>query len=198
MTALAGLLEKTSNSSTYLLAVNGCNLIVLVTLALGRMLVRAHGTDGECPIVSEVWCRARNSLGTVASLTSLTCICLASFDRWLTTSHSVRRRQWSSHRLAILAVCLSIFLWFILTGIPSILLAGLVQYGNLMVCSYLTQSFANYNNMFFIPVVYCVYGLVRRRSRLLKMNIANKEPITPKTISILIPIVKSLSEILSN
>ena len=58
--------------------------------------------------------------------------------------------------MAYLTVFCSTTFWFVFTGIPCFLYTGLVSAGNSFVCSYLSQSFASYNNIFFIPIVYCL------------------------------------------
>ncbi|UJR29253.1 hypothetical protein I4U23_010467 [Adineta vaga] len=127
-----------------------------MTVAFGQMLDITYGTSLKWSLINEIWCRFRNSIGTVASLTAPTCICLAAIDQWIITSHSVHHRRWSTRRLAYLTIFLNVSFWFLLTGIPIFIFTGLIPNGNSIVCSYLSQSFATYNNIFFIPIIYCL------------------------------------------
>ncbi|CAF1153194.1 unnamed protein product [Rotaria sordida] len=89
--------NRTSNSSLYLLASSFANLMIITYPLLTRILF-----DGYQYRVTEtnvfILCKLRYYILHTFDLISLTCICMATFDRYLLSSRKVRLRQMSTRR----------------------------------------------------------------------------------------------------
>ncbi|CAF1391994.1 unnamed protein product [Rotaria sp. Silwood1] len=101
---------RTNNSSLYLLASSIANLIVIIYPLLTRILFDGY----EYQVTRTnlfILCKLRYYLMHTFDLISLTCICMATFDRYLLSSRKVRFRELSTRRhRTILIILFIIFL----------------------------------------------------------------------------------------
>jgi hypothetical protein len=108
---------RTSNSPLYLLTSSIANLIVIVYSLTTRILY-----DGlQYPITQYnviILCKFRYFVLHTADVISLTCLCLATFDRYLVSSPQVRLRQWSTTRQRTKLIILFIICLIGLHSIP--------------------------------------------------------------------------------
>jgi hypothetical protein len=110
--------HKTYNraaNSTFLVASLVSSLVQLWTTRFARLLLTLTGID--LLIVSEVFCKCRYVLGRMSANIIMTCICLASLDRFLITSRNLNYHRLITVQRARLAVALVIFINFV-TFIP--------------------------------------------------------------------------------
>ncbi|CAF3681675.1 unnamed protein product [Rotaria socialis] len=112
--------HRTSNSSLYLLASSVANLIIISYPLLTRILL-----DGYQYRVTRtnvlILCKFRYYALHTFDLISLTCICMATFDRYLLSSRKVRLRQMSARRQRTKLSILFIIVLVGLHSIPSII-----------------------------------------------------------------------------
>ncbi|CAM4769234.1 unnamed protein product [Rotaria magnacalcarata] len=92
---------RSSNSSLYLLTSSISNLIIIIFPFLTRIIF-----DGFQYSLNHrngfILCKLRYYVLHTFDLTSLTCICMATFDRYLISSRQVRLRHMSTHSNRIL------------------------------------------------------------------------------------------------
>jgi hypothetical protein len=109
--------DRTSNSSLYLLASSLANLIVIIYPLLTRIMFdgyRYHVTKANLFIL----CKLRFYTLHTFDLISLTCICMATFDRYLISSRKVRLRELSTRRQRTKLIILFIILFIGLHSVP--------------------------------------------------------------------------------
>jgi hypothetical protein len=108
---------RTSNSSLYLLASSISNLILIIYPLLTRIIF-----DGFKYSVTKqsvfIFCKFRYYLLHTFDLISLTCICMATFDRYLISSRKVRLRKLSPTRKRTKQIILLIICLFLFHSIP--------------------------------------------------------------------------------
>jgi len=112
--------SRTSNSSLYLLASSIANLFVIIYPLLTRIMF-----DGYQYRVTQnnrlLLCKFRYYVLHTFDLISLTCICLATFDRYLISSRKVRLRELSTRRQRTKLIILFLICFIGLHSIPIIL-----------------------------------------------------------------------------
>jgi hypothetical protein len=102
--------NRTSNSSLYLLISSISNLIVIIYPLFTRIMLDGYKYHiGESRIF--IFCKLRYYILHTCDLISLTCICLATFDRYLLTSRKHRLRKLSTTRnqtklIILVLICL--------------------------------------------------------------------------------------------
>ncbi|CAF4953144.1 unnamed protein product [Rotaria sp. Silwood1] len=123
-----------SNSSLYLLASSISNLIVIIYPLLTRILL-----DGYQYHIKEsngfLLCKLRYYILHTFDLISLTCICLATFDRYLISSREVRLRRLIPTTKQTKSIILFVFLLFGLHSIPLIIYNGVSKAGYCIILS---------------------------------------------------------------
>jgi hypothetical protein len=104
-------------ASTWLLVASFVgSQIVLSTAVLSRVIFGLSGID---PLVSSIiWCKIRWVLGPLAGTTALTCISLASIDRYFVTSRQINRHQWITIQRARYMILIVVIFWLI-AAIPN-------------------------------------------------------------------------------
>jgi hypothetical protein len=111
---------RTSNSSLYLLASSIANLFVIAYPLLTRIMFDGY----KYPITENnifILCKLRFYALHTFDLISLTCICLATFDRYLISSRKVRLRELSTRRQQTKIIILFIICFIGLHSIPIII-----------------------------------------------------------------------------
>ena len=100
---------NTLASSLFLLTSFVSSEGVLITGLLTRVI---RGFSGVDPVNASVTlCKIRWMIRTIANAVSLTCICLAAFDRYLLSCHDVRRHRWITMKRARWIIFISILFW---------------------------------------------------------------------------------------
>jgi len=98
---------------------------------------------------SVVICKIRLFLAQGCTTLSLTIVCLAAFDQYLTTNHRPYLRQLSTLKLASYLVFSAAVIW-ILHGIPFIIFSIPIPYYQ---CYTLNEKFANYIKYMYYPIL---------------------------------------------
>jgi hypothetical protein len=144
--------NRTGNSSLYLLTTSIANLILIIYPLLIRIYV-----DGYQYIITETnsiyLCKLRYYVLETSLIISLICTCLATFDRYLITSRSVRLRQLSTSRQNTIRIIYSIIFF---SGLHSIPIA--MYYNRLDISDCVIMSII-YSNYYLYFVILCLYGI---------------------------------------
>ncbi len=131
----------------------------IISLFVGAFVHAYSAVTGiDLSGTNEVWCRLRTALLYISALDSLGCTCLTGFDRWMSTSRSVRRRAWSTRRVAYCAVTLVSIISILFVGIPMAIMSAPV--GTPTSCGYTTTSYADYSNFFFSPIFFGILPII--------------------------------------
>jgi len=130
----------TSNSPLYLLTSSCANLIVIIYPLLTRIIYDGYKYRiGQNTIF--ILCKFRYYVLYTFDLISLTCICMATLDRYLISSRNVRLRRLSTTRKRTKQILLIIIFLFGLHNIP---IAIYFEVSNLGQCDIFTSSYYYY------------------------------------------------------
>ena len=144
-------LNRKGNTSLYLLTTSTANLIVIIYPLCIRIYI-----DGFGHLITEensfILCQLRYYVLQTFLIISLICTCIATFDRYLMTSRSVRLRQWSASRQSTIKIIIFIVLLSALHSIPTALYHDRSEMGD---CIIISRIYFNYYIYF---VVVCLYG----------------------------------------
>lgn len=102
-------------AAAYLIAESVMNSLQMLIPFTSRIAINGFGHD--LTQTSSLWCKLRQVITQAITLISLSIICFASIDQYLSTSYQPYRRQMSTIRLARVLISTSAILW-ILHGIP--------------------------------------------------------------------------------
>lgn len=126
--------NRTSNSSLYLLTSSLANIIIIIYPLLTRILF-----DGYQYRVTRtnvlILCKLRYYALHTFDLISLTCICMATFDRYLLSSRKVRLRQMSTTRQRTKLILLFILILIGSHSIPLIIYYDVSDNGECVIFS---------------------------------------------------------------
>jgi len=144
--------NRTGNSSLYLLTTSIANLILIIYPLLIRIYV-----DGYQHLVTEnsslILCKLRYYVLQTFLLISLICTCMATFDRFLITSRTVRLRQLSTTTKLTKKI---IFIIVFLSALHSIPMAIYYDRSSIGDCTIVSIIYSNYYLYF---VIICLYGI---------------------------------------
>lgn len=147
---------RQSSSSIYILTKAICDIILLNMITFSRLYAGATGTNAT--LTNVIWCKLRSSAFTFVTCFSFGCVYLSGFDQWVCTSRDVRKRQWHSKRVAYYAI-LTLFIFSLgLTGVPIFVMY--LPRAAPPACTFTTIVFAEYYNLFFSPMVFCILPIV--------------------------------------
>ncbi|CAF4522086.1 unnamed protein product [Rotaria sp. Silwood2] len=130
------------------------NCIVLFYGLFIRILIIGFQLDWST--TNRFWCKTRAALTPASFLISLTCICLASIDRFLVSCRQEKYRKLSRLSLAKWAVILICIFW-LLHFVPYLIYTELLRspITDLMTCTLIrNEAFTNYLIYFAYPVYY--------------------------------------------
>ena len=148
--------SRTSNSSLYLLASSISNLLVIVYPLLTRIMF-----DGYQYRVTRknlfILCRLRFYILHTCDLISLTCICMAMFDRYLISSRHVHLRKLSTRRQRTKLIILALVLLFGLHGLPIAVFYDISPTGQ---CEILSRAYLLYYRYAFQILLHGVLPIV--------------------------------------
>jgi hypothetical protein len=97
---------KKSPCSLYLLVTDLCNTLTLLVGLLPIIIPFFDGYDNTEQNL--IWCRIHSFLYVVLQVISIGTLCEAAVDRFNLTSRSVRRRAWSSMKIAKISIAITI------------------------------------------------------------------------------------------
>jgi hypothetical protein len=155
---------RTSNSSLYLLASSIANLLLIIYPLLTRIMF-----DGYQYRVTKkyifILCKLRYYALHTFDLISLTCICLATFDRYLISSRKVRLRELSTRRQRTKLIILFIICFIGLHSIPIVIYFDLSNTGQCKIHSTIYLYYYLYTIQIFfhgiIPITFLsIFGIL--------------------------------------
>jgi hypothetical protein len=149
-------LFSSSPCQLYLLTASISSLITIVIPLLLRILI---GLQYDLTKTNLFFCKARQYLGHVSILTSLTCVSWATIDRYLISCREVRFRQMSKMSTARL-LCVSTIIFWSLHGLPIVIMVNIYPAAaNQTVCVNRSIVYGYYLNYFIILILYNVLPL---------------------------------------
>ncbi|CAF1500114.1 unnamed protein product [Rotaria magnacalcarata] len=156
-----------SNSSLYLLGSSISNLIVIIYPLLTRILLDGYELD-TTERNEFLICKLRYFILHTFDLTSLACICLATFDRYLISSREVRLRKLITTRRRTQSIILILVVLF---GIHSIPVLKYYRVSKAGYCTIVSITYSYYYLYTFqivlhgiIPIIFLsVFGLLTLR-----------------------------------
>jgi hypothetical protein len=155
---------RTSNSSLYLLASSIANLFLITYPLLTRIMF-----DGYKYRVTKnnifILCKLRYYALHTLDLISLTCICLATFDRYLISSRKVRLRELSTRRQRTKLIILFISCFIGLHSIPMVIYFDIADTGQCTILSTIYLYYYLYIIQIFlhgiIPIIFLsIFGIL--------------------------------------
>lgn len=150
------LFSTRSNSCSFLLFVSSFfNIIALLAGLLPRVL--AIGFDIDATLTNLIWCKSRLFISYTGCITSLTCICFASIDRFFLSCRSVTWRNRSKLSTAKIATFIAIPM-IIAINVPFLLFYTIIEVksgtnNNTITCSSANPGLVLYMNYFVRPVL---------------------------------------------
>jgi hypothetical protein len=137
-------------SSWFLIASFIGSQVVLSTGVLSRVIFGLSQID---PLASSIiWCKVRWVLGPLGGSTALTCISLASIERYFVSSRQLNRHRWITRRRAGYMILIVIFIWF-----ATIMPNGI--YYTSPPCAISSSDYALFSSIFSL-ITYSVFPLV--------------------------------------
>ena len=135
---------RKNQSAFYLTIESIVNCIHLLFSFTSRIAI--NGFNDDLTQTSIIWCKLRQVFATSCTLLSLTIVCFAAIDQYLSTSYNPYVRQMSTLKLAHRLVLIAAIVWT-LHGIPFLVLMKIQR----------TQGCSSYNNGFAIYITYVYY-----------------------------------------
>ena len=140
----------------YFLTASISSLIAIVVPLSLRILI---GLQYDLTKTNLFLCKARQYVGHVSILTSLTCVSWATIDRYLISCRNVRFRQMSQISTARL-LCMSTVLFWSLHGLPIVIMVNIYpNAANQTVCVNQSVIYGYYLNYFIILILYNILPL---------------------------------------
>lgn len=151
---------RRNSSGFYLIIMSFVNIILLLTGLLSRITINGFNIDWTK--TSESYCKCRVYMNQLSILMSLTCICLATIDQFISTNSSIHMRYRNNIKLARYLIIIFLFLW-LLHGIPYL------YYYNLIISSKTGYTICSITNLNFQQ--YTIYGFLVILSGILPFSI---------------------------
>jgi hypothetical protein len=139
---------RTTPCTFYFLIASIYNILQILIILPSRIATSGYGIDLTRTSVS--WCKMRQFIGAVLTLTSLTCSCLATIDQFFVTSQRANVRRLSNIKLAPPIVFIVSIVW-ILHAIPMLVFYDI---------SPITKSCVNTNHAYTIYYPVYLIGLL--------------------------------------
>ena len=156
--------DRSNNSSLYLLASSFANLIVITYPLLTRIMF-----DGYSYLITSnnyiILCKLRYYILHTFDLISLTCICLATFDRYLMSSRKVHLRELTPTKKQTIIIILIIIILIALHNIPLIVYYNVSNTGQCRIFSTIYNYYYLYVFQIslhgFIPITFLsIFGIL--------------------------------------
>lgn len=159
--------NRTSNSSLYLLASSISNLIVIVYPLFTRIMLDGYEYHLTASSVFFV-CQFRYFILHIFDLTSLACICLATFDRYLISSRTARLRKLSPTKKQSKYILLFVVCLFTIHSIPNLKYYHVSRQGYCAISSHVYLYYYLYSFQIFLhgifPIVFLsIFGTLTFR-----------------------------------
>ncbi|CAF1018814.1 unnamed protein product [Adineta steineri] len=149
-------LFPSSPCQLYFLTASISSLIAIIIPLSLRILI---GLQYDLTKTNLFLCKSRQYLGHVSILTSLTCVSLATIDRYLISCREVRFRQMSKISIARILCILTIVFWS-LHGLPIVIMVNIYPAAaNQTVCVNRSIIYGYYLNYFIILILYNILPL---------------------------------------
>jgi len=156
---------KANPCSIYLLTGDIANSLILLTNLVPSIIDELNGSNGSqtVPVLCKLW----SYTPTVFTTISILMLCLASVDRYCSTSRDAHRRKLSSVKVARNSILIAVIVSFLLP-IPD-LFYSVINEGQ---CGYISESYDKYISYFLIPVlltilplfILSIFGCLTRRN----------------------------------
>ena len=143
---------RESSCALYLNIMSMVNLVQLWTGVLSRVAINLSGVDWTQ--TSVFYCKFRQFLIQWSSLTSATCLYLATIDQCFATATRARWQKWSDIRVARRLILGSMIIWT-LHGVPYLIYSDHVPSAGTgrVTCSLKNYAFAQYRSLFAVPIL---------------------------------------------
>ena len=141
-----------SPCSLYLLTTEVCDCLEILVWLVPYTVQVIAGVNGTESNLS--WCKLMPYLAVAFTMMSIAILCLASIDRYHSTCRSVRQRQWSSMKVAKIAIPLAI-LGSLIISVPNLIYYYIDNQGSVPFCTETSDIYNNLVNYFVIPVLWC-------------------------------------------
>jgi hypothetical protein len=135
----------------YLTVMSFLNIGLLLTGLLSRIMI--SGFEIDWTQTSSFYCKCRVYINQFSILMSLTCICLATIDQFLSTNSSIRIQQGNNIKLARYLIIVFIFIW-LLHGIPYLIYYNIIisPKTRTTICSITSSIFQDYTIYGFLVI----------------------------------------------
>jgi len=161
---------RQNSCAFYLTIMSFVNILLLLTGLLSRITISGFGIDWTQDSV--FYCKCRVYINQLSILLSLSCICLASIDQFISTKFSIPFYKRNNMKLARILVIIFVLIW-ILHGIPYLFYYNVVvsRTGQTS-CSITNSTFQRYTSYGFLLflssilplLVTIVFGLLAYRN----------------------------------
>ncbi|CAF1043584.1 unnamed protein product [Adineta steineri] len=138
---------RKNSSSFYLISESIANSIILIIPYSFRIGINGFNYDPSQ--TSIVWCKLRQTFGQMCILISMSLVCFAAIDQYLSTNHRPYLRPMSSLKLAQYLTACAIFIW-ILHSIPFIVFLAIQQSNG---CNLYNNVLINYITYIYYPIL---------------------------------------------
>ena len=147
---------RTNPCSMYFLASSVANCFVMYVALLTRYLASSWSIDPSA--TNMAWCKIRYFLIYPPLSLVLWFIVLASIDRFLSSSHNIQHRQFSTLPIARKIILLTTVLMFFI-NIHVLVFARTEMIGGIATCTILPNEYLIFFNIF-VPIVSCILPLI--------------------------------------
>jgi hypothetical protein len=160
---------KGNPCSLYLLTTEVCDCLEILVWIVPYTIQVIYGKNGTESFLP--WCKLMPYLADVFTMMSIATLCLASIDRYHSTCRSVRKRQWSSMKVAKISILLTIFISLLLQ-MPDLIFYQIVDDDSINYCTPVADTYAYYMNYFEVPFLWTfvpfsillIFGFFTRRN----------------------------------
>jgi hypothetical protein len=143
---------RENTCSFYLIIMSFSNIGQLVVGSLSRTLISGFGIDWTT--ISLFYCKFRPYFIEISSLTSLTCLCLATIDQYFATCSHPRWQKWSNIKLVHLLTTTTIIFWLIFAILYPVYYNIIISpITGTVTCMTTNDIFNRYNTYFHRPVM---------------------------------------------
>ncbi|UJR07119.1 hypothetical protein I4U23_011407 [Adineta vaga] len=149
-------LFPSSPCQLYLLTGSISSLVAIVIPLSLRILI---GLQYDLTKTNLFLCKARQYLGHISILASLTCVSLATIDRYLISCREIRLRQMSKMSTAR-RLCVALVVFWSLHALPIVIMVNIYPAAaNQTVCVNRSTAYGYYLNYFIILILYNILPL---------------------------------------
>ncbi|CAF1359421.1 unnamed protein product [Adineta ricciae] len=174
--------HQTCNSSLYLLVSSIANLLVIIYPLFTRIMLDGYNYQITKDKIF-IRCKLRYYILHTCDLISLTCICLATFDRYLISSREVRLRKLSTTRRRTKLIILFLIVLLSLHSLPILKYYTVTEEG---FCTIVSVAYLYYYLYIFqiflhglLPITFLsIFGILTFK----QLRILNKRKLHSKTI----------------